>query len=65
MARKKQNPEGEHLFNARIPLEIWAQLEASATANQRSLNGELIWVLRQHYGTQQSATTERGPRSAR
>lgn len=38
----------EAKFNARFPVEVFTALRASAKNHQRSINSELIWIVRQY-----------------
>ena len=37
-------------ITVRLPAKVHAFLQTRAKQNQRSLNGELVWALRQYYG---------------
>jgi len=38
----------EAKFNARFPLEVFNALRALAKEHQRSINSELVWIVRQY-----------------
>jgi hypothetical protein len=38
----------EAKFNARFPLEVFTALRALAKEHQRSINSELVWLVRQY-----------------
>jgi hypothetical protein len=38
-----------HAQTFRFPADVWQQLVMSAEGNLRSLNSELVWILREHF----------------
>ena len=38
----------EAKFNARFPIEVFNALRALAKEHQRSINSELVWIVRQY-----------------
>jgi hypothetical protein len=41
----------------RFPPDVWQQLRQSAEDNVRSLNAELVWILRGHFSRAPARTT--------
>ena len=52
MSRKKNGPMHAQTF--RFPADVWQALSRSAIANVRSVNGELIWILREYFSRERS-----------
>jgi hypothetical protein len=48
MTREKINPDGEHAFRLRVPLDLYQAMQESARENGRSVNAEMVRALR-HY----------------
>lgn len=50
---KKQD---EAKFNARFPLEVYQALRALAKQHQRSINSELVWIVREYIERQSKSS---------
>ena len=46
---------GEAKFNARFPVEVFNALRAIAREHQRSINSELVWIVRQYLERQNTS----------
>jgi hypothetical protein len=52
-------------FLLRIDPALWAELEAWAQADLRSVNGQIEWILRQALETRRGATRRPAPPAAK
>jgi hypothetical protein len=58
MAPKKRNPDGEHAFKARFPIEVWDAVEEAADEDGRSINAEIVWMIRQQLAARRTEDTD-------
>lgn len=57
-SKKTTTVENQVKFSFRVPGDLYEKLEKDAIRNGRSINYQLIWVLKEHYdGDSSSAAT--------
>lgn len=52
----------EKAIQVRFPVDVWQEIKQYAKADERSFNGEVIWILR-NYSQQRKGHKDRGSES--